>query len=235
MPVVILFSVGPGAAVVTTMIYAVPPAIRITALGIRGVTPNTVEAATALGATRRQMLLEGAAAAGAPHAAALGQPDDPVRALDGRDRRADRRPGPRRRRHERPLHEPGPRAARRRRDRDHGDRTRPRRPRRSRIAPTRRSATSTEATSGAARSTTVGAAAGRRPRGRCSAYAFHAGTVYRAGPRRTGCSTTIQTGSTTSRTRPLPLPRHHEPARQLPRAARPPAAAARSSSRRRGS
>ena len=36
-PVVILFSVGPGAAVVTTMIYAVPPAIRITALGIRGV------------------------------------------------------------------------------------------------------------------------------------------------------------------------------------------------------
>jgi glycine betaine/proline transport system permease protein len=56
MPVVILFSVGPGAAVVTTMIYAVPPAIRITALGIRGVPANTVEAATALGATRWQLL-----------------------------------------------------------------------------------------------------------------------------------------------------------------------------------
>jgi glycine betaine/proline transport system permease protein len=56
MPVVILFSVGPGAAVVTTMIYAVPPAIRITALGIRGVAENTVEAATALGATRWQLL-----------------------------------------------------------------------------------------------------------------------------------------------------------------------------------
>jgi glycine betaine/proline transport system permease protein len=56
MPVVILFSVGPGAAVVTTMIYAVPPAIRITALGIRGVPPNTVEAAAALGATRLQTL-----------------------------------------------------------------------------------------------------------------------------------------------------------------------------------
>jgi glycine betaine/proline transport system permease protein len=56
MPVVILFSVGPGAAVVTTMIYAVPPAIRITALGIRGVEPNTVEAANALGATRWQVL-----------------------------------------------------------------------------------------------------------------------------------------------------------------------------------
>ena len=56
LPVVILFSVGPGAAVVTTMIYAVPPAIRITALGIRGVQANTVEAATALGSTRWQVL-----------------------------------------------------------------------------------------------------------------------------------------------------------------------------------
>ena len=58
MPVVILFSVGPGAAVVTTMIYAVPPAIRITALGIRGVAPNTVEAAAAMGATRLQTILK---------------------------------------------------------------------------------------------------------------------------------------------------------------------------------
>jgi glycine betaine/proline transport system permease protein len=56
MPVVILFSVGPGAAVVTTMIYAIPPAIRITALGIRGVPPNTVEAAGALGSTRWQTI-----------------------------------------------------------------------------------------------------------------------------------------------------------------------------------
>jgi glycine betaine/proline transport system permease protein len=56
MPVVILFSVGPGAAVVTTMIYAVPPAIRITALGIRGVPANTVEAATSFGSTRWQVL-----------------------------------------------------------------------------------------------------------------------------------------------------------------------------------
>jgi glycine betaine/proline transport system permease protein len=56
MPVVILFSVGPAAAVVSTMIYAVPPAIRITALGIRGVHGNTVEAAQAMGATRTQTL-----------------------------------------------------------------------------------------------------------------------------------------------------------------------------------
>jgi len=56
MPVVILFSVGPGAAVVSTMIYAIPPAVRITALGIRGVPTNTVEAAASLGSTRRQLL-----------------------------------------------------------------------------------------------------------------------------------------------------------------------------------
>jgi len=56
MPVVIFFSVGPAAAVITTMIYSVPPAVRITALGIRGVPANTVEAATALGSTARQVL-----------------------------------------------------------------------------------------------------------------------------------------------------------------------------------
>ena len=45
-----------GAAVITTMIYAVPPAVRITALGIRGVPRNTVEAAQAMGATVAQEL-----------------------------------------------------------------------------------------------------------------------------------------------------------------------------------
>jgi glycine betaine/proline transport system permease protein len=58
MPIVILFSVGPGAAVVTTLIYAIPPSIRITALGIRGVPKNTVEAAAALGATKMQTLFK---------------------------------------------------------------------------------------------------------------------------------------------------------------------------------
>jgi len=58
MPVVILFSVGPAAAVICTMIYAVPPAVRITALGVRGVTHDTVEAAHALGATTWQTLFK---------------------------------------------------------------------------------------------------------------------------------------------------------------------------------
>jgi glycine betaine/proline transport system permease protein len=58
MPVVLLFSVGPGAAVVTTLVYSIPPVIRITSLGIRSVPTNTVEASTALGATRAQTLLK---------------------------------------------------------------------------------------------------------------------------------------------------------------------------------
>ncbi|MGH2821482.1 MAG: ABC transporter permease, partial [Thermoleophilaceae bacterium] len=58
MPVVILFSVGPAAAVICTMIYAVPPAVRITALGIRGVTKDSVEASRAFGATQVQTLFK---------------------------------------------------------------------------------------------------------------------------------------------------------------------------------
>jgi glycine betaine/proline transport system permease protein len=58
MPVVIVFSVGPAAAVICTLIYAIPPAVRITALGIRGVTPESVEASQALGATSAQTLFK---------------------------------------------------------------------------------------------------------------------------------------------------------------------------------
>ena len=103
MPVVILFSIGPAAAVVSTMVYAIPPAMRITALGIRGVATTPSRPPPRWARRARQMLVEGAAAARPPDAAARRQPDDPVRALDGRDRRADRRRGPRCRRHERAL------------------------------------------------------------------------------------------------------------------------------------
>ena len=58
MPIVILFSVGPAAAVICTMIYAIPPAVRITALGIRGVTGDSVEAARAFGSTPAQTLFK---------------------------------------------------------------------------------------------------------------------------------------------------------------------------------
>ena len=55
-PLVLFFSIGAGAATIATMIYAVPPAIRLTALGIRGVPTETVEAATSLGSTGVQVL-----------------------------------------------------------------------------------------------------------------------------------------------------------------------------------
>lgn len=55
-PLTLLFFIGAAPSVVGTLIYAIPPAIRITALGIRGVPPGSVEAALSLGATERQVL-----------------------------------------------------------------------------------------------------------------------------------------------------------------------------------
>jgi glycine betaine/proline transport system permease protein len=54
--ITLFFLISPASAAIATMIYAIPPAIRITALGIRGVAPTTVEAATSLGSTGRQLL-----------------------------------------------------------------------------------------------------------------------------------------------------------------------------------
>jgi glycine betaine/proline transport system permease protein len=55
-PMTLLFLIGSPAATIATLIYAIPPAIRITALGITEVPKSTVEAATALGSTRWQLL-----------------------------------------------------------------------------------------------------------------------------------------------------------------------------------
>jgi len=55
-PFALFFLIGPATAAIVTMIYAIPPAIRITALGIRGVAPATVEAARSMGGTSRQLL-----------------------------------------------------------------------------------------------------------------------------------------------------------------------------------
>ncbi|GLY05576.1 ABC transporter permease subunit [Actinoplanes sp. NBRC 101535] len=55
-PMTLLFLIGSPAAVIATLIYAVPVTIRITELGIAGVAPTAVEAATAQGATRLQLL-----------------------------------------------------------------------------------------------------------------------------------------------------------------------------------
>ena len=54
LPVVFLFSVGRAAGVVACVIYAVPPCIRLTALGMREVAWAPREAAVSFGATSRQ-------------------------------------------------------------------------------------------------------------------------------------------------------------------------------------
>jgi glycine betaine/proline transport system permease protein len=55
-PFVLLFGIGAPAAAIVTMIYAMPATIRITAMGIRGVSATTVEAARSAGATNGQIL-----------------------------------------------------------------------------------------------------------------------------------------------------------------------------------
>ncbi|WP_310961674.1 ABC transporter permease [Nocardioides terrisoli] len=52
----ILFGPGAACAIVLTIVYSVPPLVRITEHGIRSVEASTQEAASSLGATRRQLL-----------------------------------------------------------------------------------------------------------------------------------------------------------------------------------
>ncbi|MFA9394194.1 MAG: ABC transporter permease [Halodesulfovibrio sp.] len=57
-PIVMLFSIGNTAGVIATIIFAVPPIIRLTCLGIRQVHPELVEAAQAFGASEFQVLTQ---------------------------------------------------------------------------------------------------------------------------------------------------------------------------------
>ncbi|HEY8720800.1 ABC transporter permease [Pengzhenrongella sp.] len=57
-PLVLLFAIGPASATIATLIYAAPPVIRITSHGIREVPRATLEAAEAMGSTRRQILVK---------------------------------------------------------------------------------------------------------------------------------------------------------------------------------
>ena len=57
-PAVFFFGLGKVPAVVATFIYAVPPCIRLTNLGIRQVAAETVEAGRAFGCTGVQLLLK---------------------------------------------------------------------------------------------------------------------------------------------------------------------------------
>jgi glycine betaine/proline transport system permease protein len=55
-PAVMLFSIGNVPGLVATIIFAMPPVIRLTNLGIRQVPGDLVEAAVAFGSTRRDIL-----------------------------------------------------------------------------------------------------------------------------------------------------------------------------------
>jgi glycine betaine/proline transport system permease protein len=55
-PIVVLFSIGNPAGIIATFIYAVPPLVRFTEIGIRSVRKDVIEAAEAFGSTRRQIL-----------------------------------------------------------------------------------------------------------------------------------------------------------------------------------
>lgn len=58
LPAVAFFSIGKPPAILATVIFAMPPMARLTALGIQQVPESTKEAALAFGATPRQLLLK---------------------------------------------------------------------------------------------------------------------------------------------------------------------------------
>ncbi len=57
-PIVMVFSPGKVAGVIVTIIFAVPPVIRLTNLGIRQVPADLIEAAKAFGTSPRQLLFK---------------------------------------------------------------------------------------------------------------------------------------------------------------------------------
>lgn len=57
-PAVLFFDLGKVPGVVATIIFAMPPIVRLTSLGIRQVPEDVTEASTAFGSTSRQMLFK---------------------------------------------------------------------------------------------------------------------------------------------------------------------------------
>lgn len=57
-PAIPFFGLGPVSAIFSTVIFAMPPAIRLTCLGIQQVPKDLIEAADSFGANRRQKLFK---------------------------------------------------------------------------------------------------------------------------------------------------------------------------------
>jgi glycine betaine/proline transport system permease protein len=55
-PVIMLFNIGRVPGIIASVVYALPPGIRLTNLGIRQVSPEAIEASTAFGASVTQTL-----------------------------------------------------------------------------------------------------------------------------------------------------------------------------------
>ena len=56
LPCVLLFGIGAPPALIATVIFALPPAVRLTAMGIRNVSPTALEVSDSYGSTPRQTL-----------------------------------------------------------------------------------------------------------------------------------------------------------------------------------
>ena len=57
-PVMLLFGIGATSALIATIVYAVPPVVRLTNLGIRQVSREAIEVARSFGSTERQLLFK---------------------------------------------------------------------------------------------------------------------------------------------------------------------------------
>ena len=109
-PVVMLFGIGNVPGVIVTIVFALPPLVRLTNLGIRQVRPDLIEAARAYGASPMQMLLKVQLPLAMPSVMA-GINQSLMLALHGRHCLHDcrGRPGPDgAARHWAPRHGPGP-------------------------------------------------------------------------------------------------------------------------------
>ena len=72
-PVALIFSLGETPALIATVVFAAPPAVRLTMLGIHQVPTETVEAAHAFGSTPGRLDQGRASALGQVHQAGVNQ------------------------------------------------------------------------------------------------------------------------------------------------------------------
>ena len=118
LPILILFGFNPVAALIATVIYAMPPMVRITLLALRGVPPEIVEFGRMAGCHPAPAHLEGHAPRRPRAAHGRRQPGHHALAQHGDHRLDDRRRRPRLRRPRRappPRHRRRPRGRRRHR------------------------------------------------------------------------------------------------------------------------